>query len=61
MSNGLLRALRAVVGGMIGIRRKQEAERDFGHIKVWQLVVACLLLVIMLVVGLVFLVKSIVG
>ena len=57
----LLRAYQAVFGAMIGIRRGEDARRDFAQVRFWQLAVAGLTLVAALVAALIALVGRIAG
>ena len=57
----LLRALGAVSGGMIGIRRGDQAKSDWSHIKPWHIAVAAITMVALFVITLVSLVSFIAG
>ena len=58
---GILRAMGAVAGGMIGVRRGSQASRDWSEIKPWHVVAAGLAGLAAFVLALVLIVSQVAG
>lgn len=57
----LFRAISAVAGGLIGIRRGEQARKDLSELKPWHIIATAVLAVALFVIALVALVSHIAG